>query len=99
MRHQPLGLADAEIDRRLAEQERHELGVDVGDVDERDVADRVEAQQLVLGQALLRERPGPAAGQNGRGCGRHLEKIAPRDHVALPACMADYSRRRSAARD
>ena len=32
MRHQTLRLADAEIDRRLAEHERDELGVDVGDM-------------------------------------------------------------------
>ena len=36
---QARGLADAEVDRRLAEQQRHELGVDVGEMEKRDVAD------------------------------------------------------------
>ena len=84
MRHQPLRVADAEIGRRLAEQERHELGMNVGDVHERDVADRVEPQQFVLRQALLRQRARPPAGQDRRGRGGHLKKIAPRKHYRLP---------------
>ena len=84
MRHQPPHLADTEIDRWLAEHERDELGVDVGDMDQCHVAERLEAQQFLLRQALLRQRPRPAARQNRRGCGRHLQKIAPREHSALP---------------
>ena len=84
MRNEPLGLADAEIGGRFAEQERHELGVDVGDVNERDVADRIEAQQLVLRQALLREGARPVDRAEGRCRCRHLQDIAPRQHVTLP---------------
>ena len=50
-------------------------------MDERDVADRVEAQQVVLRQALLGQCARPTARQDGRGCGDGLEKIAPREHV------------------
>ena len=54
MRRLPPRLADAEIDRRLAEIDRHQLAVHVGDVQQRDVAERVEFEQFVLRQALLR---------------------------------------------
>ena len=55
VRHLAARLADADVDRRLAEQHRHELRVDVGEVHQRDIADRLEAQQIGLGQSLLRE--------------------------------------------
>src|SRR5262249_46448216 len=42
----PLRLANAEIDRRLAEIDRHQLAVNVGDVQQRDIAEGVEPQQL-----------------------------------------------------
>ena len=80
MRHLPARLADAEIDRRLAEQHRHELGVDVGDMDERDVAERLEAQQLGLRQPLLREGARPAARHERRRRRGDLNEFAPGDH-------------------
>ncbi len=84
MRDEPLDLADAEVRRRLAEQQRHELGMDVRDMNQRDVAERIEPQQLVLRQALLCQRPCPPARNNRRRRRRHLEKIAPRKHLKLP---------------
>ena len=80
VRHEPPRLADSEIDRGLAKQHWQELAVNVGDVHEGDIADRVEAKQLVLGQALLRKGPRPAAGRKRGGGGCNLEKIAPRKH-------------------
>ena len=79
----PFASPIAEIDRRLAEQQRHQLGVNVGDMNEGDVADRIETQQLVLRQALLRQGARPAAGHDRRRRGGHLEKIAPREHATL----------------
>jgi hypothetical protein len=38
MRRQAIDLANPQIDRRLTEIDRHQLGVDVGQVDERDIA-------------------------------------------------------------
>ena len=55
MRHLAARVADAEIDGRLAKQHRHQLRVDVGQVDEGDVADRLELQKVRLRQPLLRE--------------------------------------------
>ena len=55
MRRQSLGGADAKIDARLAEIDRHQLAVDVGDVQQRDIADRIEAREVVLRQSLLGE--------------------------------------------
>ena len=54
MRRLALGLADAEIDRRLAEMQRHQLRMDVGDVQDRHRAERIEAQDVGLRQPLLR---------------------------------------------
>ena len=61
MRRLPARLADAEIDRRLAEIDRHELAVNVGDMQQRDIAERIELQQLGFAQALLRHRAREAA--------------------------------------
>ena len=77
MRHQTLDFADAEIDRRLAEQHRQQLAVDVGDVDQRDVADGVEAQQFGLREPLLRKGARPAGRNQRRGRGCKLKEIAP----------------------
>src|SRR5262245_19326923 len=49
-------LADPEVDRRLAEIHRHELAVNVGHMQQRDVANRVEFEQVGFGQALPRNR-------------------------------------------
>ncbi len=82
MRDQTSRFAGAEIDRRFAEENRQELRMNVGDVDERDIANRLESQQRILGETLLRQRPRPAAGRNGHGCGSHLQKIAPGEHCS-----------------
>ena len=74
--------------------QRDELSVDVRDVNEGHVANGVEAEQLLLGQALLCKRTRPAAGENGCCRGRHLQKIAPREHPKLPH-YAHCSRRPS----
>ena len=83
MRNQSFHLADAEIDRRLAEQQRHELGVEIGNVNEGNVADRLEVQQLLLGEALLSE--GTRRDLRQERCRRrgHLQKIPPREHAEL----------------
>ena len=61
--HDALGFADADVDGRLAEMERHELPVDIGHVDERDVAETFEFQQSSCGEACParpRGRAGPS---------------------------------------
>ena len=55
-------LADADVDGRLAEKDRLELRVNVGDVKQRDVAEFRRAQQIVFVHRLLRRRPRPAPG-------------------------------------
>ena len=73
---------------RLADGSRNrsgiELGMNVGDVHQRDVAERIEPQQFVLRQTLLRKGLAPPARDDRRGRRRHLEKIAPRKHFKLP---------------
>ena len=51
--------------------------MNVGDVDQRDVADRIEAQKLGLRQPLLREGARPARGHKRRGRGGKLDEITP----------------------
>ncbi len=87
MGHQADGVADAEVDRGLAQQHRHQLSVQVGDMNQGDVADRIEAQQVLLGQTLLGESSGPAVRQKGRGRGDNLKEIAPRDHSYPAPCL------------
>ena len=48
-------LADAEVHRRLAEINRHKLAMNIGHMQQRDVAGGVEAEQFGFGQALLRQ--------------------------------------------
>ena len=84
MRHGPLVFAHADIDRRLAEIDRFELSVDVGDVDQADIAKGVELQKLFLSQRLLRRQFRPVTKgrcpKNGRSSHARLKKITPRDH-------------------
>ncbi|MDB5627232.1 MAG: hypothetical protein JWR73_3034 [Tardiphaga sp.] len=47
-------LTDTEIDRRFTELKRHQLRMGIGDVEDRYRAEWVEAQNVVLGQPLLR---------------------------------------------
>ena len=69
MRRQAARLADAEIDRRLAEIDRHELGVQVGEIEQRELAGRLEAQQIGLRRpaALRKSRSGHAKSCRRRG--------------------------------
>src|SRR5579863_9734538 len=62
--------ADSEIDRRLTEINRHQLAVNVGHVQQRDISYRVEFQQFALAESLLRHRARKTAGdgQRRRGC-------------------------------
>jgi hypothetical protein len=80
MRRQALRLADAEIDRGLAEIDRQQLRMNVGDMQQRDVAERVELQELVLCQPLLRQRARRQAGHHGRGRRPDLQKLAAGNH-------------------
>ena len=86
VRRLALRLADAEIDRRLAEIDRHELAVNVGDMQQRDIAERIELEEFVLRQLLLREgaREAAAAGHQGRGRGADLKNFTAGDHLVSP---------------
>ena len=76
-------LADAEIDRRLAEEDRPQLGVDIGQMDEGDVAERLEGEEVALREPLLREGPAPPVRQDGRRGGGDLEEVAAGGHFRL----------------
>ena len=82
VRRQPLRAADAEIDRRLAEIDRLELGMNIGDVDQRHIAERFESEQVRLAEPLLRESARPPATRAGdrRGRGGQLQKVTPCHH-------------------
>jgi hypothetical protein len=59
-------LADADVDRWLAEVKRDELWVDVRYMQERDVAETLEAEKLLLSKAPLGDRTAErAAGKRG----------------------------------
>src|SRR6185295_12052280 len=73
-----------EIGRWLAEMHRHQLPVRVGDVQQRDVAERLEGEQLLLRQPLLRKRAYRSAGENCRCRSRDLQQFAARErHVTV----------------
>ena len=80
MRRLPPRLADAEIDRRLAEIDRHQLAVDVGDVQQRDIAERVEFEQFGFAQPLLRHRAREAAAAASAAVAAPTENFAAVDH-------------------
>ena len=81
MRRLSLRRADAEIDRRLAEIDRHQLAMDVGDMQQRDIAERIELQQFGFAQPLLRHGAREtAAGCQRRGGGADLQQFAAGDH-------------------
>ena len=77
VRRQALGVSYADVDRRLAEIDRHELGVQVGEVEQSDLPHRREAQQISLRRtAALR---GSADGRaSGRHRGQALNQLTPR---------------------
>ncbi len=77
------GLADAEVERRLAVVERLELRVAVGHVQDGELALGRELQQLVLADGLLRGGTAepPAEAGNGGGGGSDLQKIPARQHA------------------
>jgi hypothetical protein len=93
--------ADPKVDRGLAEVDRHELGVDVGEVQKGDLANRLEAQQIVLGDFLLRQRPAQPRGRAGDrgGGGGQLKQITPADHeLSVPQGLRSTNRGARAAR-
>ena len=86
MRGTAIRLADAQIDRRLAEIERDELGVEVGDVDERHRSQRVEAQKVGLRQLLLRGEPTErreARTDQKASRRRRLQEVPAADHCVV----------------
>src|SRR5262249_12784765 len=84
VRRLPPRLTRADVDRGLANEHRHQLAVQVGDVQQRDIADAVEAQELLLGQPLLRQRAPERAeavrrSKGWRG-GPDWQNLTSRDH-------------------
>ena len=65
MGHLAIGGPDPEIDRRLAEIDRFELGVNVCDVDQADIAKSIKLQKIILRQRLLGGQFGPIAKTRG----------------------------------
>ena len=54
MRRQAGIVTNTQIDFRLAEPDRFQLRMDVGNMDQGHIAHRIELQQLILCQGLLR---------------------------------------------
>ena len=87
MRRLALYFAKAEIDRWLAEMQRHQLGMAIGHIEDGDRAQGIEAGDVGLGKALLRgkapQRTKPAS-QRQRGCSRgRLQEFPPRYHRSI----------------
>ena len=76
MRRQALVRTDTDVGRGLAEIERHELGVQVGEVQDGELADRLEAQQVVLGRRLALGQCRVGRGERCRRA-RDLKQLAP----------------------
>ncbi len=74
------GVRQRHMRRRFAQEHRDQLRMQVGDMDQRDIAERRELEQLVLTQPLLREGAAPRAGPQGREGGGGLQKFASRRH-------------------
>src|SRR5260370_18038502 len=60
--------------------DRHQLRMEVGDVDERDVAKPVETRQVGLAQLLLSKGAWPAARRDRRSSGGNFKKLTPGRH-------------------
>jgi hypothetical protein len=90
MRRQAPRLAYADVLGRLAEIDRHELAVQVCHMQQRDVAEAVEPQKLLFGEALLRRHPAertePVRGRDRRRGSADLQNLAARDHMFPSAC-------------
>lgn len=91
MRHLTLVRAHPEVDRGFTEIDRFQLRMNVGDMDDADIAEGIKLQQLILSQALLRRKTPPIAKtrcpDQGRGGHRNLQKITARDHGTLISCV------------
>src|SRR5258708_36460654 len=88
-------LAVPDIDRSFAERDRHQLRMEVGDVDERDVAKPVETQQVGLAQLLLSKGARPAAWRDRSGGCSNFKKLAPRRHGEARQCRGGKDASRS----
>jgi len=74
--------SDAEIDGGLAEIDRLQLGVKIGEMEKRHLAFGLEGEELILGDRLLGSQPSErsgACGQSGR-CQHDLHEIPARQH-------------------
>lgn len=84
MRRFACRLANPKVDLRLAKPDRFQLGMPIGDVDQRDIAKISELQQLVLRQRLLGCQSGPISEPRNpyddRGGYTGLQKLATADH-------------------
>src|SRR5262249_13013371 len=87
VRWQAPRLADPEIDRRLAEVQRHQLRMGVGEIKDRQRPQGIEAQDVRLCQTLLGSDPAEgtkaAAGQESGGRSRRLQEFTLRYHCRL----------------
>ena len=84
---------DADVDGRLAEVDGHQLRVDVGEVEKRDPAQRLEAQEVVLGDFLCRRGAAQRSRRAQRRRGHHdLQESAPVKHgsVSPRVCLHAY---------
>src|SRR5262245_11303494 len=80
-------LAGADVDRRLAQIDRNELRMQVGHVQQRDVAIMIECQQLILGDALLRGGASDRAETARRHSGADLQNVATGNHDMTSQCL------------
>ena len=84
MRRLALHIAHADIPFGFAEPDRLQMGVDICDMDNRQISERVEFQQIILRQRLLRGQFAPVAitgnAVKRRSRDRGLQELAPRNH-------------------
>jgi hypothetical protein len=96
VRRQPCRLADADVDGRLAEVDRHQLGVEIRQVKQRHLTQGLESQKLILCDRLARRCPNQsrrAAHQDG-GRGHGLKEVTAVKHHPVRSSSAGKQRGR-----
>ena len=95
MRHLSTIAADTDIDLRFAEENGLHLRVNIGHMDQGDIAETVKFEQFVLRESLLCGQPAPVAKSRStikRSSGHAgLQKITTRYHFS-PHIRATYAR-------
>ncbi len=89
----PARLTNADVDRGLAEIDRHLLPVNIGNVQQCYIAKRIKLEELLFGEPLLSQRACECAssGRKRRGRRADLKNFTPRDHAVGVASLAGFA--------